>query len=209
MTLLDNIKVLLTGASGTIGKEVFNELLKRSEEYEVSLFLRGSKKNKKNFQNHNNSKIFWGSLNNCVELERALQNQDIVIHLAGVLPDIAKEDPDLARETNIEGTQNLIHAMLKQNSKPKLIYSSSVTVYGDRLENPIIKITDPIDMDSDDVYTQTKIASEKLIKESGLKYSIFRLSYCVSTDIIGIRPLMFHMPLNTSIEVLHTKDVAT
>lgn len=201
--------MLLTGASGTIGKEVFNELLKRNEAYEISLYLRRSKKNKKNFQNHNNSKIFWGSLNNCDELERALQNQDIVIHLAGVLPDIAKEDPDLARETNIEGTQNLINAMLKQNSTPKLIYSSSVTVYGDRLENPIIKISDPIDMDSDDVYTQTKIVSEKLIKGSGLKYSIFRLSYCVSTDIIGIRPLMFYMPLNTSIEVLHTKDVAT
>ncbi|GAH61666.1 unnamed protein product, partial [marine sediment metagenome] len=33
-------KVLLTGASGTIGKETFKELLKKADEYDISLFLR-------------------------------------------------------------------------------------------------------------------------------------------------------------------------
>ena len=209
MNYLGKIKVLLTGASGTVGKDVFNELITRNEEFEISLFLRSSKKNKKIFRNTNKVKIFWGTLHNYEEVERAVINQDFILHLAAVLPDIAIEDPDLARETNIEGTQNIIKAMLKQKSRPKLIFTSSVALYGDRLDNPIIRITDPIDERTEHVYTQTKIAAESMIKQSGLEFSIFRLSYCVSTDIIRVRSLMFHMPLETSIEVLHTKDAAT
>lgn len=200
---------MLTGASGTVGKDVFNKLLERKEEYNISLLLRVSRKNRKLFRDIENVKIYWGSLPDYDIVEQAVTNQDIIIHLAAVLPDIAIYDADLAKETNVEGTQRLISAMLKQNPRPKLIYTSSVALYGDRLKNPIIKITDPIDNNSKDVYTQTKILSEKMIKESGLKYSIFRLSYCVSTDIIKVRPLMFHMPLETCVEVIHTKDVAT
>jgi len=43
-------KILLTGASGTVGKEIFKELLNKTNKYEVSLFLRGSPKNKKLFK---------------------------------------------------------------------------------------------------------------------------------------------------------------
>jgi nucleoside-diphosphate-sugar epimerase len=205
MEYLDRLKVLLTGASGTIGKDVLGELLKRQEEFEISLFLRGSKKNRKNFRNYHNVSIHWGSLHNVDELKRAV----VVIHLAGLLPDKVLEDPALVKKTNIDGTRNLVSAMLKQNPTSKLIYSSSVAVYGDRLKNPIIKITDPIDDYSEDVYTQTKIAGEKMIKKSGLDYIIFRLSYCVSPDILQLRPIMFYMPLETSLEAIHTKDVAT
>jgi cholest-5-ene-3beta,7alpha-diol 3beta-dehydrogenase len=203
-------KILLTGASGTVGKDVFNELLKRKDEFEISLFLRGSKKNRKLFHNVNNEvHIFWGDLRNLDEVEDAVANQNVIIHVAAVLPDIAINHPEIARQTNVKGTQNIINAMLKQKERGKIIYTSSVALYGDRLKNPIIKITDEIDIKTDDVYTQTKILSERIIIESGLEYSIFRLSYCVSTDIIKVRPLMFYMPLETSVEVIHTKDVAT
>lgn len=206
---MDKLKILLTGASGTIGKDVLSELTKKEEEYEISLFLRDSKKNQKKFRNYSNVTIYWGSLHNKDKLDQAVVDQDIVIHLAGVLPDTALKDPDLVRKTNVEGTRNLISAMLKQITKPKLIFSSSVAVYGDRLKSPIIKITDPIDMNSEDVYTQTKINSEKMIRESGLDYIIFRISYCVSLDILKLRPIMFFMPLETSLEAIHTKDVST
>ncbi|MFW9929975.1 MAG: NAD-dependent epimerase/dehydratase family protein [Candidatus Thorarchaeota archaeon] len=206
---MDKIKILLTGASGTVGKDVLAELLKREGEYEISLFLRGSKKNRKNFRNFHNVSIHWGSLHNVDQLGRAVMNQDIVIHLAGLLPDKVLEDPALVKKTNIDGTRNLINTMLKQNPTPKLIYSSSVAVYGDRLKNPIIKISDPIDEYSEDVYAQTKIAGEKMIRDSGLKFVIFRLSYCISTVMLKLRPIMFYMPLETSLEAIHTKDVAT
>jgi len=40
-------KILLTGASDTIGKEILNLLYKKKDHYEISLLLRDSKKNNK------------------------------------------------------------------------------------------------------------------------------------------------------------------
>ena len=42
-------KVLLTGASGSMGNAAFHELLKRKERYYVVLLVRPSKKNRKYF----------------------------------------------------------------------------------------------------------------------------------------------------------------
>jgi uncharacterized protein YbjT (DUF2867 family) len=79
-------KILLTGASGTVGKEVFKELLSRNNKYEISLFLRGSPKNKKLFKNYvGKVKIFWGALQNISEVNEAVNGQDVVLHLAAAL----------------------------------------------------------------------------------------------------------------------------
>ena len=201
-------KVLLTGASGTIGKEIFKELLSRINEYEICLFLRGSRKNKKLFNRYKDKiRIFWGTLQNYEEVKEAVNKQDVVIHVAGALPDVAFKYPEIVVSTNVDGTQNVINAMLSQLYPPKLIYTSSVSVYGDRRENPIIRLSDPIDEDTKDVYTSSKIKAESLIKESKLEYSIFRVSYVVATDVIKLRPVMFFMALDTSVEVIHAKDV--
>ena len=134
-------KILLTGASGTIGKEVFKGLLNRTNEYEITLFLRGSKKNRKLFSQYlDNVRIIWGTLQNSKEVEVAVNKQDVVIHMAAALPDFAFKSPELLVSTNVDGTQNVIKAMESQANPPKLIYTSSVTVYGDRRKNPIIKL---------------------------------------------------------------------
>ena len=201
-------KILLTGASGTIGKEVFRELLNRTNEYEITLFLRGSKKNRKLFSRYlDNIRIIWGSLQNPKEVQVAVNKQDVVIHMAAALPDVAFKSPELLVSTNVDGTRNVIKTMESQTTLPKLIYTSSVTVYGDRRENPIIKLSDPINIDTEDLYASTKIKAEKLIKESKLEYSIFRVSYVLATNIIRFRSVMFYIALDTSVEIIHAKDV--
>jgi nucleoside-diphosphate-sugar epimerase len=202
-------KILLTGASGTIGKEVFKELLTRTNEYEISLFLRGSKKNRKLFRSYvDKVRIIWGSLQNLEALQVAVNDQDVVIHIAGVLPDVAFKNPELVVSTNVEGTRNVIKAMKNQVNPPKIIYTSSVTVYGDRREHPIIKLSDPIDINTDDIYANTKIKAEDLIRTSKLVYSIFRVSYVLALDVLKFRTVMFYIATDTSVEIIHVKDVA-
>jgi len=202
-------KILLTGASGTVGKEIFKELLDRFTEYEISLFLRGSRKNKKLFNRYlDKVKIIWGTLQNYEEVEEAVNDQDVVLHVAAALPDYAFKNPDFVISTNVDGTRNIINAMSSQSNKPKLIYTSSVAVYGDRRKNPIIKLSDPIDNNSEDLYTTTKINAEQLVKESNLEFVIFRVSYVVATDILKFRPVMFYIALDTSVETIHAKDTA-
>ncbi|MHA2283981.1 MAG: NAD-dependent epimerase/dehydratase family protein [Promethearchaeota archaeon] len=204
---MEKKKILLTGASGTIGKEVFNELLNRSNEYEISLFLRGSKKNRKHFERFMDKvSIIWGTLQNFEEVQIAVKEQDVVIHMAAALPDVAFNNPELVVSTNVGGTQNMIKAMKAQANPPKLIYTSSVAVYGDRREHPIIKLSDPIDVDTKDLYASTKIKSEKLVKESKLEYIIFRVSYVLATDVLRFRRVMFYIAQDTSVEIIHAKD---
>lgn len=200
-------KILLTGASGTVGKELFKELLNRTNEYEVSLFLRGSRKNKKQFNKFiSRIRIFWGSIQNFQEVKEAVNEQDVVIHLAAALPDVAFNNPEILISTNVDGTQNVINAMENQINPPKLIFTSSVAVYGDRRENPIIKLSDPIDDNTKDLYSMTKIKCERLIRESKLEFCIFRVSYVIATEILKFRPIMFYISLETSVEAIHSKD---
>jgi len=201
-------RVLLTGASGTVGKETFKELLKKADEYDISLFLRESRKNKKLFKPYYGKvKIFWGTLQNYEEVKEAVNGQEVVIHMAAALPDVAFKKPELVVSTNVDGTQNVLKAMLSQQNHPKIIYTSSVQVYGDRRKNPIIKISDPIKHNSEDVYGSTKIKAEELIKNSKLEYCIFRVSYVTSTNIIKLRPIMFFIALDTKVEIIDAKDV--
>ncbi|MCJ7651132.1 MAG: NAD(P)-dependent oxidoreductase, partial [Candidatus Lokiarchaeota archaeon] len=104
--------------------------------------------------------------------------------------------------------RNIINAMLLQKTPTKIIYTSSVSVYGDRLKDPNIKITDPVKISPGHPYDESKIAAERLIRESGIEHVIFRLSYCTSTDMLKFRPVLFDMPLKTSVEIIDARDVA-
>jgi len=145
-------------------------------------------------------------LQNFSDVKKAVNGQDVVLHLAAALPDIGFKNPEILISTNVDGTRNIINAMISQPNRPKLIYTSSVAVYGDRRENPIIKLSDSIDNNSKDLYTTTKIQAELLIKESKLEYSIFRVSYVTATDMIKFRQIMFYIALDTSVETIHAKD---
>jgi len=97
--------------------------------------------------------------------------------------------------------------MENQLKKPKLIFTSSVAVYGDRLDNPLITPEDPSNPNDDDEYAKQKIQCEELIKNSSLDWAIFRLTYIVSLNKLQMDPLMFEMPLDTCIEICDTNDV--
>jgi nucleoside-diphosphate-sugar epimerase len=202
-------RILLTGASGTVGIEVFNLLWNRKQNYEITLLLRNSKKNRKTFRRFESEiNIVWGDLVNFKDVKKAIDENEIILHVAAALPDIALINPDLTRAVNVGGTEHILKAIVEQKIKPKIVYTSSVALYGDRRINPIIHVSDPVQNLDNNVYTETKIKSEHLIKNSGLEHLIFRVAYVVSTDVIRFRPIMFHMPLDTPVEAIHAKDVA-
>jgi nucleoside-diphosphate-sugar epimerase len=150
----------------------------------------------------------WGDLRSKEDIKRAFHDDiDVVIHLAAIIPPLSDKNPRLAEDVNIGGTKKLLEVMKTQKNLPSIIYTSSIAVYGDRVETPYITSSDPVDSDSEDVYTQTKLRAEELVRSTEIPWAIFRLTYIVSPDNIQMDPLMFHMPLKTSIEICHTEDV--
>lgn len=200
------MKVLLTGAFGNVGISTLKELL--NKDYNIRVFEVYNRKNRKIVKKFKNRiEVMWGDLRNKEDVNNTVQNQDIVIHLAAIIPPLADADPELAESVNVGGTKNILDAIKEQSLKPKLIFSSSVAVYGDHRNNPMIEVTDPLGPSRGDYYVITKISAEKLIRESGVDFAIFRLTYITSIDKLNMDPLMFHMPLDTSIEICDTKDV--
>lgn len=200
------MKILLTGAFGNVGQSTLKELLKRH--YNIRVFEIKNRKNRRIASTYKNQiEILWGDLRNPKDVDRAVHECDVIIHVAAIIPPLADKKPKLAELVNVKGTFNVIEAIKKQKKKPKLIFTSSVAIYGDRLNNPLIKPTDPINPNPDDEYAKQKVKCEEMIRKSGLNWVICRLTYIVSIDKLQLDPLMFEMPLETCIEICDTKDV--
>ena len=200
------MKVLLTGAFGNVGLSVLKELLDQDHEVRI-LEIKNRKNLKISRKIQKDVEIIWGNIMNKLAVDKVVKNQDVVIHLAAIIPPLADYQPKLAEFVNVGGTLNILESMKKQTNNPKIIFTSSVAVYGDRVSSPMIKITDPLNPSKGDYYALTKISAEKLVKESGLDFAIFRLTYITSINKLELDPLMFHMPLETSIEICDTRDV--
>ena len=202
------IKVLLTGASGDIGREVLKELIRNDSNFDIRVLSLGSKKEKKYFQLcANKIQIIWGDIRDLETVNSAVNGVDVIIHLAAIIPPAAEHYPKIAEAVNVGGTKNIIAAILKQKTPPRLIYTSSVSVYGDRIQNPEIRVTDSLKPSMGDVYAVTKIQTEELIQKSKLEWTIFRLS-AIMHPHRKIQPLMFHLPLDTPMEICNCTDTA-
>lgn len=198
--------VLLTGASGAVGFESLKELLRREDKYQIRLLALNTRRERRIFKKYRNlAEIYWGDIRdkNCVR--QAAHGVDAVIHTAAIIPPLADHKSELAWQVNVEGTRNVVAALREQNPAPRLVYTSSISVYGDRVDEPSIQVGDALRPSLGDEYAKTKIQAEKLIRNSNLKWTIFRLCG-ILTDRLKIQPLMFHMPLNTALEWCHAED---
>ena len=221
-------KVLLTGASGSMGNAAFLELLKRKNKYNMVLLLRPSTKNRKYFarffrtkssvttnqrvNEYNGLKIVWGDLTNPDDVRRAVDDCNFVLHPAALISPAADHDPKMAKKVNLVGTKNIIAAIKSQpnnGDNTKLVYVGSVAEYGDRLA-PVyrIRVGDPLIPSVYDFYATTKIAAERAVIESDIKYWVsIRQTYIgIPKTLTLLDPIMFHQPLEQRVELITDKD---
>jgi len=129
--------------------------------------------------------------------------------MAAILPPLALQQPEMAKRINVDGTKNLIETIKQQKNTIPVIYTSSVSIFG-----PTPDATEPLSTERNhpnpvDIYSETKLQSEKLIKHSGIDYLILRLT---STPYLTARfsdlKQMFSIPLNNRVEFCHPNNIA-
>lgn len=203
------MKVLLTGANGTIGFEILNQLIEK-EVTEVAILLRSqpSKKLSRLLKTHSFIKILQGDLTDEQSLQSISTAYDCVMHLAGMIVPEAYENEKRTHKVNVEGTKNLLRRLEEVSPNAHFLFSSSVTVYGDRLLNPDIQVEDELRTHSKDFYGWSKIEAEKIVSSSSLKTTIYRLSAIMGADNHKVSKVMFHVPLATQMEICTPKDTA-
>ncbi|NOZ28838.1 MAG: NAD(P)-dependent oxidoreductase [Chloroflexi bacterium] len=206
------MKVLLTGAFGNIGQGTLEELLRRG--HTVRCFDLQSRDNERAARRfHGRIEVFWGDLRRPEDVAAAVVGQDVVVHLAFVIPKLSatgiesEKQPDWAYGINVEGTRNLLQAMRAITpSPPRILFTSSYHVYG-RTQHlpPPRRVADPVD--PLEHYARHKVICEQLVRESGLTWAIFRLAAALPVRLI-LDPGMFDVPLSNRIEFIHPRDVA-
>lgn len=208
-------RVLLTGASGSMGHQAFLELMRRPDRYETRLLLRPSKKNKKMFAPFAGRpalEIVWGDLTDPADVARAVSGVDYVLHPAALISPDADRNPHAARRINVGGTKNLLDAIRNEPDGAErigFVNIGSVAQYGDRLP-PIetIRVGDPLKPSVHDFYALTKCEAERLVVESGLRrWASLRQTFIAITDLMALLdPIMFHQPLDQCLEFITGRD---
>ena len=173
---LQKIKILLTGATGSMGKEGLIALYKCKELYDVVVFSRPSKKNIKSLKKYVQDKsvsIVWGDLTHYEDVLKAVEQVDIVLHVAAFVSPEADRNPKMAWEINYGGTKNIVDAIcsLQKTKDIKLVYIGTVAETGNR-PVPVHwgRVGDPILPSVYDYYAVSKIAAERLVIESSIKH---------------------------------------
>ena len=198
--------ILLTGASGTVGFEVLKQLLEIPD-LKITVFDKKTKASVKKLDSYADIvKLVYGDITDSGDLEKVVYDQDYIIHLAAIIPPTADDYPALAYRVNTEGTRNLVQLLEQHSPNCFFLYSSSISVYGDRLENPYISVGDPLNPSPGDEYALTKIGAEEIIQKSKLDWTIFRLAAIMGGHKMS--KLMFHQPLDTSLEIATPQDTA-
>jgi nucleoside-diphosphate-sugar epimerase len=207
-------RVFVTGTTGTMGGAAMKELLARPDRFDVVTLARDSEKNRifmQEFANTPNLEVVWGDLTNYEDVLTCVTGCDYVIHCAAFVSPAADRYPKEAMAINYGGTLNLVRAVLAQpnHDNIKLVNIGTVAETGDRMA-PIHwgRVGDPLKPSVHDYYAVSKIAAERAVIESGIKYWVSLRQ----TGIMSIKEFShnegigFHQPLNNVLEWVTDHD---
>ncbi|MBX5329172.1 NAD-dependent epimerase/dehydratase family protein [Candidatus Bathyarchaeota archaeon A05DMB-5] len=179
-------KMFVTGGAGFIGSHLVDAFLAQKAVVNVlDNFSSGTKQNVKQHLNNSNFKLVKGDLLNEKDVSEAIENCDIVFHLAAN-PEVrlSSIDPKTHFQQNIVVTFNLLETARKTGNVEAFAFTSSSTVYGEPEQIPTPEDYAPLEPIS--VYGATKLACEAMITAYahtyGFKAVIYRLA-----NVIGSR----------------------
>jgi nucleoside-diphosphate-sugar epimerase len=108
---------------------------------------------------------------------------DNVFHLAAVVSGAAERDFDLGMRVNLDGTRLVLEACRRQPHPPKVVFASSVAVFGQPLPAVVTDTTTPTPQGS---YGVQKLIGELLVGDCSRKG--FVDGRCVRLPTIVVRP---------------------
>lgn len=108
---------------------------------------------------------------------------DVIYHLAAIVSGQAEAEFDLGLAVNLDGTRHVLEAARALGTCPRLVYTSSIAVYGGDLPDPI---PDYAHLTPQTSYGAEKAASELLVSDYSRKGYVDGRSLRLPT--ISIRP---------------------
>ncbi|WP_031434426.1 NAD-dependent epimerase/dehydratase family protein [Methylomarinum vadi] len=187
---LNGKRLLVIGGAGLIGSHTVDQLLKE-DVAEIRIydnFTRGRAENLANALQDPRVNIFplGGELLHRDLLNEAMKGIDGVFHFAALWLLHCHDFPRSAFEVNVGGTFNVLEAVMNNGVK-RLVYSSSASVYGDAIEEPM---TEDHPYNNLNFYGATKIAGEHMCRSLHHRYKSSDKHF----DFVGLRYMNVYGP---------------
>lgn len=176
-------KVLVTGAAGTVGRNVIKYLLSEGKYEITALDLKTSGNYHKLKRYKKRINIIYGDVTDATLIESLVKEMNYVIHLAGVSLPIGNLNYNLSYQIDYKGTENIVRNIDFFNPECYLLYASSASVYGNIGNREEVSVSTKSNLSSKDYYSSVKLDAENLIKEKLKNYSIFRLPVILCNPI--------------------------
>jgi len=178
-------KFAVIGGAGLIGSHTVDHLA-REDVAEIVVydnFARGSLENLENVIGDPRVRIFEAGGDICQTdiLNAALKGMDGVFHFAALWLLQCHEFPRSAFDVNVRGSFNVLEACVANGVK-RLVYSSSASVYGDAVEEPM---TEDHPFNNKNFYGATKIAGEAMATAFHHRYGL---------PVVGLRYMNVYGP---------------
>ena len=158
------MRALVTGATGFVGSHLVEAL--QNSSVEVTALARSASKAADLAQRE--VRVVPGDLHDIAGLERAVRDQDVVYHVAGVVA--ARDEADFLR-SNRDGTRNVLTAA-EREGKPRFVLVSSLAAAGPAPRGAPLSETEPPHPVT--AYGRSKLAAEQVVRSSSLPWSIVR-----------------------------------
>ncbi|HZS79312.1 MAG TPA: NAD(P)H-binding protein [Ktedonobacteraceae bacterium] len=191
--------ILVTGASGYIGRHLVARLVQEGEKPRC---LVRNVKRAASILPAAGIELVQGDTTQLASLETAVQGVETIVHAAFLTADRKESAPHQYEKTNVEGTANLIQAAKKAGVR-RIIEISGL---GTRPDKP-------------GSYMQGRYLAEQMLKESGLDWTIIQPSVLFGKDapfIKGLTDLIHTSPVvpligggKIQLQPIYVEDVVT
>ncbi len=167
------MKVLITGGTGFIGKQIANKLLALGE-----LSFEGEQARKiekiilfdafagENLPVDPRIEVITGDIADKATVEKITAQVDVVWHLAAVVSSAAEADFDLGMNVNLFGLLTLLETLRAQGTQPRVIFASGCAVFGGELPEVV---TDKTVVTPTSSYGMQKAVGEMLVADYSRK----------------------------------------
>lgn len=201
--------IAITGASGNMGQAVVQQVMQLANVRLKLLFLDEKREHKleKQWRKQYGERvqIIYGNLRDAEVCRKLVEEAQYVLSMAAVIPPLADKRPDLARDANVVGVQNMVKAVEACNPQPKFIHISTVAIYGNRdYHHPWGRVGDPLLPSAYDAYGLGKLIGERAVLDSNIAtWAVLRQTGMLYEKLLMANiadGLMFHTCFNVPIE---------
>ena len=194
--------VLVTGGAGSVGRMLVEKLVADGQSTRIFdlPFMDFS-----GLEDRAGIEIAKGDITDEAQVADAIKGVSSVVHLAALLPPNSERDRDRTFSVNVGGTENIIKAMEAGAPDATLIFTSSISTYGNTMdEEPPVRVSHP--QSAIDIYADSKIVGERMVRESSLKWIAMRIAGIMVPAFME-PPSPWPFVANQRVEMVHRDDV--